>query len=182
MDCVRTVNRQLTKSGVWVNTGSLAFFHRDAAWCYSQEEAVEILARTASRWSRPSARRCPTCNRPRALTAESSACLALARASRDGKRSEADRVSPPWCATRTAPCRISTSSSSLRPPICLKAQALAAIDGRRTIDEIAVLVAKRYGLQRSEARGAVERILLETSKRGGKDHGQRAPISNDGYA
>ena len=43
----------------------------------------------------------------------------------------------------------------------LKAQALAAIDGRRTIDEIAALVAKRYGLQRSEARGAVERILLE---------------------
>ena len=43
----------------------------------------------------------------------------------------------------------------------LKAQALAAIDGRRTLDEISVLVAKRYGLQRTEARGAVERILLE---------------------
>jgi hypothetical protein len=43
----------------------------------------------------------------------------------------------------------------------LKAQVLGAIDGKRTIDEIALLVAKRYGLQRSEARGAVERILLE---------------------
>jgi hypothetical protein len=39
---------------------------------------------------------------------------------------------------------------------------LASIDGRRTVDEIAALVAKRYGLQKSEARGAVERILLET--------------------
>ena len=38
---------------------------------------------------------------------------------------------------------------------------LGAIDGKRTIEEIATLVAKRYGLQRSEARGAVERILLE---------------------
>ena len=38
---------------------------------------------------------------------------------------------------------------------------LGAIDGKRTLDEIAMLVAKRYGLHRSEARGAVERILLE---------------------
>ena len=43
----------------------------------------------------------------------------------------------------------------------LQAQILAAIDGRRSIDEIAQLVAKRYGLQKSEAKGAVRRLLLE---------------------
>jgi hypothetical protein len=36
-----------------------------------------------------------------------------------------------------------------------------AIDGRRSSAEIAQLVAKRYGLQRSEAEGAVRRVLRE---------------------
>jgi hypothetical protein len=43
----------------------------------------------------------------------------------------------------------------------LKGHVLAAIDGRRTVDEIAWLIARRYELQQSEARGAVQRILLE---------------------
>jgi hypothetical protein len=43
----------------------------------------------------------------------------------------------------------------------LQAQILAAIDGKRSIVEIAQFVAKRYGLQKSEAEGAVRRQLRE---------------------
>ena len=51
---------------------------------------------------------------------------------------------------------------------------MAAVDGRRTIDEIAAHVAKRYGLQKSEARGAVERILLEIFEAAGLDKADAA--------
>ena len=43
----------------------------------------------------------------------------------------------------------------------LHAQVLAAIDGKRSIDEIGSLVAKQYGLQDSEAAHAVQRIMIE---------------------
>ena len=43
----------------------------------------------------------------------------------------------------------------------LHAQVLAAINGKRTLDEIASLVAKQYGLPKDEASNAVQRILIE---------------------
>ena len=47
----------------------------------------------------------------------------------------------------------------------LHAQILAAVDGRRSIDEIAQLVAKRYQLQPAEAQGAVRRVVLDLYER-----------------
>jgi hypothetical protein len=111
-ESVRCVNRLLKKGGVWLNTGSLAFFHRNEAWCYGEEEALELIAAGGFE----------------VLVA---------------------------------------SASHL-----LKARIFAAIDGKRSIDEIAFFIAKRYGLQRSEAKGAVERIPLEvyeTSPTGSRD-------------
>jgi hypothetical protein len=65
------------------------------------------------------------------------------------------------CSTPRGPCPTSRSSSSRRPRGCSKPRSSVAIDGRRSSAEIAQLVAKRYGLQRSEAEGAVRRVLRE---------------------
>ena len=42
-DWVRTVNRLLAKGGTWINTGPLAFRHRNEAWCYGEEEVLELV-------------------------------------------------------------------------------------------------------------------------------------------
>jgi len=42
-DFIPQVNRLLKVGGLWVNTGSLAFFHSDQQWNYSQEEVLDLL-------------------------------------------------------------------------------------------------------------------------------------------
>jgi uncharacterized protein YbaR (Trm112 family) len=161
-DCVRTVNRLLREGGIWANTGSLAFGHRNEAWCYSEEETLELLC----------------ANGFEVLAAERATIPYLqSPASAHGRVERAFSFSARKLSTVGAPRPVAYVPHWIREPDrpvpdldefvvasaahLLKAQTLAAIDGRRTLDEISALVAKRYGLQRSEARGAVERILLE---------------------
>ena len=40
---VPRLNRLLDKGGVWLNTGTLAFFHDTASWCYTEDEVLEIV-------------------------------------------------------------------------------------------------------------------------------------------
>ena len=42
-DFARRVNHVLRMGGTWVNFGSLAFFHRSQAMCYSRGEALKVL-------------------------------------------------------------------------------------------------------------------------------------------
>jgi hypothetical protein len=162
VDCVRSVNRLLAPGGVWLNTGSLAFFHRNAAWCYSEEEAVELLTANgfevlaAERLSMPYLQS-PASAHGRVERVWSFAARKVVNAALPKPTAylpvwarDPDRAVPDFDEFVVA------SAHHL-----LLAQALAAVDGRRTIDEIAMLVAKRYGLQRSEVRAAVERVLLE---------------------
>ena len=87
---------------------------------------------------------------------------------------EADRLpARRGCASRAVLCPTSTSSSSRRPIICCEPRRWRPSTAGGPIDEIALLVAKRYGLQRSEARGAVERILLEMFEVDGAENGRR---------
>jgi SAM-dependent methyltransferase len=162
VDCVRTVNRLLRPGGVWVNTGSLAFFHRNEAWCYSQEEVIELL--TANGFEVVATERA-------AVPYLQSPCSAHGRVERvfnfSARKISAARVPrptvylPPWARESGRPVPDLDEFVVASAHFLLKAQVLGAIDGKRTLEEIATLVAKRYGLQRSEARGAVERILLE---------------------
>jgi hypothetical protein len=162
VDCVRTVNQQLRGGGVWLNTGSLAFFHRNEAWCYSQEEVLELLTGNgfeivaAERTSVPYMQS-PSSAHGRVERVFSFAARKVAAA----PMPKPNAYLPPWARDADRPVPDLDEFVVASAHHLLKAQALAAIDGKRTIDEIALLVAKRYGLQRSEARGAVERILLE---------------------
>ncbi len=127
-------------------------------------------APTASRYWPRSATRSPTCNRRRAPMAASSAPSASARAK--SRQSSVPRPTPhlpQWVREPSRPVPDLDEFVVASATHLLKAQALAAVDGRRTIDEIAAHVAKRYGLQKSEARGAVERILLEIFEAAGLD-------------
>jgi hypothetical protein len=162
VDCVRTMNRMLRSGGVWLNTGSLAFFHRNEAWCYSQEEVLELL--TANGFEVVASERAsvPYLQSPSSAHGRVERVFSFA-ARKVGAAALPKPTSylPAWAREADRPVPDLDEFVVASAHFLLKAQVLGAIDGKRTIDEIALLVAKRYGLQRSEARGAVERILLE---------------------
>ena len=161
-ECARAVNRQLKVGGVWINTGSLAFFHRNEAWCLSEEELLELVAASGFKIIASERRRIPYLQSPASAHGRVETVLSFsARKTADAIGAKTAQHLPAWFleADRCIPDFdefVVASADHL-----LKAQILAAIDGRRTVEEIALLVAKRYGLQKSEAKGAVQRILLD---------------------
>ncbi len=42
-DYIPRINSCLKEGGSWINTGSLAFFHKQQSWCYSEEEVIELI-------------------------------------------------------------------------------------------------------------------------------------------
>jgi SAM-dependent methyltransferase len=161
-DCVRTANRLLKKGGTWVNTGSLAFFHRDAAWCHSQEEVVEIVAANGFDVVATEREAVPYLQSPASGHGRIERVFSLmAVKTADAEPPERAEYLPPWLldAQRSVPDLDEFAVGSAQR--LLQAQILAAVDGRRSIEEIAQLVAKRYQLQPAEAHGAVRRVLLE---------------------
>jgi ubiquinone/menaquinone biosynthesis C-methylase UbiE len=160
---VRAVNRQLKVGGVWINTGSLAFFHRNEAWCLSEEELLELVAASGFTILASERRRIPYLQSPASAHGRVETVLSFC-ARKTGEATGAKAAQqhlPSWFLDghRSIPDFdefVVASADHL-----LKAQTLAAVDGRRTVEEIALLVAKRYGLQKSEAKGAVQRILLD---------------------
>ena len=161
-DWARTVNRLLAKGGTWINTGPLAFVHRNEAWCYGEEEVLELVAANgfvigASERKRVPYLQSPASGRGRIERAVTFSATKIA----DAAAPERVERHPAWLVdiTRAVPDLdelVVTSTQRL-----LQAQILAAIDGKRSIVEIAQFVAKRYGLQKSEAEGAVRRLLRE---------------------
>jgi hypothetical protein len=161
-DCVRTVNRLLRPGGVWLNTGSLAFLHRNEAWCYSQEEVMELLIANGFEIVASERAAVPYLQSPSSAHGRVERVFSFsARKVSVAAVPRPTAYLPPWACEPGRPVPDLDEFVVASAQFLLKAQVLGAIDGKRTLEEIATLVAKRYGLQRSEARGAVERILLE---------------------
>jgi ubiquinone/menaquinone biosynthesis C-methylase UbiE/uncharacterized protein YbaR (Trm112 family) len=161
-DCVRAVNRVLEPGGIWLNTGSLAFFHRNDAWCHSTEEALEVIAANGFEILASERAAIPYLQSPASAHGRVERVFSFsARKTRDADPPDNGPFLPKWLLEPDRPIPDLDEFVVASANHLLKAHVLAAIDGRRTIDEIAFFVAKRYGLQRSEAKGAVERILLE---------------------
>ena len=161
-DGVRNVNRLLREGGVWLNTGSLAFFHRNETWCYSQEETLELLVTNGFEVLAAERAAIPYLQSPRSAHGRVERVFSFAvRKVASAGAPRPNPYLPQWVRDPHRPVPDLDEFVVASAHHLLQAEALAAIDGKRTIDEIAVLVAKRYGLQKSEARSAVERVLLD---------------------
>jgi hypothetical protein len=162
IDWVRAVNRLLAKGGTWINTGPLAFRHRNEAWCYSEEEVLELVAANGfvlgaiERKPVPHLQS-PACGRGRIERALTFSATKIA----DAAAPERAERYPAWVLDTARPVPDLDELVVASTQRLLQAQILGAIDGKRSIADIAQLVAKRYGLQKSEAEGAVRRMLLE---------------------
>jgi hypothetical protein len=161
-ELVRSVSRLLEKGGTWLNTGPVAFTHRNEAWRYSDEELVELVAASGFDVVATERHAVPWFQSPASAVGRIEHVLSF-RAVKTGDAAACEHnEDAPWLRDirRAVPDLDELVVAAAQRLV--QAQILGAVDGRRSVAEIAQLVAKRYGLQPSEAEGAVRRVLFET--------------------
>jgi hypothetical protein len=163
-ELIRCVNRLLENGGIWLNTGPISFTHRNETWRYSVEELVDLVAANGFDLVATDRHAVPWFQSP----ASAIGCIVHSLsfcAVKTGDAVAGDRVEDrPWLmdSRRAVPDLDELVVAAAQRLV--QAQILGAVDGRRSVAEIAQLVAKRYGLHASEAEGAVRRVLFETSE------------------
>jgi hypothetical protein len=161
-ECVRAVNRLLGIGGIWINTGSLAFFHRNEAWRYSQEEVLDIVKANGFEILDVQRSAVPYLQSPASGYGRIERVLSFsARKLADAQARATRPALPEWLLESGGSVPDLDEFAVASASHWLQAQVLAAVNGHRTIDQIAFLLAKQHGFQRSEAAAAVRRILLD---------------------
>ena len=151
-ECAQSVNRTLKVGGIWINTGSLAFCHRNEAWRYSEEEVLEILAANGFEVMAAERNTVPHLQSPASAYGRIERIFSFsARKIADAKAPERAPLLPNWILETDQPIPDLDEFVVASTNHLLHAQILAAIDGQRSVDQIAGLVVKRYGLQAVQA-------------------------------
>jgi len=162
VDWARAVNRLLAIGGTWINTGPLSFRHRNETWCYGEDEILELVAANGFTVVASERKPVPCLQSPASGRGRIERVLSFS-ATKTANANPPERAEhhPAWLLDAERPVPDLDELVVASTQRLLQAQILAAIDGRRSIVDIAQLVAKRYGLQKSEAESAVRRVLVE---------------------
>ena len=161
-DFALSVNRLLPTGGQWINTGSLAFFHKDIMQCLSEEEAFEQIEKCGFEIIATDRRRIPYLQSPLSAHWRTESVLSFcARKTHDVEETRLFRHLPAWLIDTSSAVPGLQEFSVASSDHLLRAQILAAIDGKRSIDDIGTSLAREYGLKQAEAQNAVRRILMD---------------------
>ena len=156
------INEKLAIGGSWLNTGSLAFFHKNQNWCYSEEEVVELIEKNG--FEILSAKRSTINYMHSPLSAHGRSEIVFsfnARKIKDVVVPDKYEYLPDWIRDPAKPITKQYEQEIASSKHLLEAQVLGAIDGQRSVEQIGKLVAKQYNLQLDDATHAVRRILVD---------------------
>ncbi|MDH3441434.1 MAG: PqqD family protein, partial [Gammaproteobacteria bacterium] len=152
----------LPDKGLWINTGTLAFFHRDPCRRYSEAEVLELIEEAGFELLSLDHRNLPYMNSPHSGHGRTERIVTFAvQKVRDVIPGHRRGYLPDWAQDPSLPIPSTMTSTLQASSQLLKAQVLAAIDGKRSIDAIAVMVSREYGLTQEECRLAIQRMLAE---------------------
>ena len=159
------VNRLLKPGGVWVNTGSLAFFHKNESWNYSENESIDLLKKYGFQVEHVQRKELQYLHSPHSSHGRMENVFSFsARKKFDSVVAKPHIYLPDWITndTRAIPQLNELMAASSKH--LLQAQVLAAIDGVRCIREIGELLAKQYDMSEENASAAVRQILIDNYK------------------
>lgn len=166
-DFIPHVNRLLPKDGVWVNTGSLAFFDDDPCRCYSEAEVLKVVEENGFELLALDHRTVPYLQSPHSANGRVERIVSFAaKKRRDVKATRPVPLLPDWILDTTRPVPSSMETTLASSSYLLTAQVLAAVDGKRSINAIGKLVARQYDLSTEECVLAIKRILKEAGRMG----------------
>jgi len=156
------LNHLLKKGGVWVNTGSLAFFHNDESWRYSEEEVLELIRQSGFEILAAERHVVPYLHSPHSAHGRMENLFSFAvKKVAEVQVPPRYEYLPEWILDTAQSVPESAESVVASSTHLLQAQVLAAINGHRTIEDIGALVATQYGFEIDESVQAVKRILIE---------------------
>ena len=162
VDFIPHVNRLLKVGGNWINTGSLAFFHNDPSWNYSQEEVIDLLKKYGFADINFSRTEISYLNSPYSSHGRSENIFSFSAIKKfDTKIPEKFNYIPGWMRDLDKEIPSRDEITAISSKYLLQAQVLSAVDGKRSIAQISEMVARQYGISEENARAAVRQIFQD---------------------
>jgi SAM-dependent methyltransferase len=167
-DLISTVHRLLKPGGRWINLGPLRYTaEHSASHRFTREEVFDLAERAGFRLSKWQADSVPYLVSKLSGSGKVERTLAFAaiRLDRAGDRvSDMEGGPPDWLLFRHRPIPTFAGQSLFWSKVPLVQLVISSIDGRRTLDDLVLLVASRVqdsGLSMNEIREAVRRCIAE---------------------
>jgi hypothetical protein len=151
----------LAPGGRWVSFGSLAFPWRRPALRYSSEEVRLIMGEMGFAAAAPLEARLPYMASPASRHSRlEDVLLFVGDKLQRAPHAAVPAGPPPWLADGSLPIPRSPSLALAGDASRIQAVLLALVDGQRSLDELARIVAEQGLLPAAEARSAVSGLLL----------------------
>ena len=159
------VNRLLKTGGTWLNTGTLAFFHKNEAWNYSEEEVIDLLKKYGFEVIGTARTRINYMQSPYSAHGRVEQVFSFcAKKKFDSIPAKPHKYLPDWITNSTLPVPQLDELVAVSSKFLLQAQVLSAVDGARSITDIGKLLAKQYSMSEKNACAAVRKILSDNYK------------------
>ena len=164
-DFIPHVNRVLKSGGVWVNTGSLAFFHNNESWNYSQSEVTDLLNKYGFDVETSQRTEIQYLHSPHSAHGRRENVFSFcARKKFDSVAPKPHAYLPNWlCDEDMSIPRLNELLAESSKHL-LQAQVLSAVDGVRSVRDIGMLLAEQYEMSEQSATAAVRKILMDNYK------------------
>jgi hypothetical protein len=157
------VNRLLGEGGLWLNTGSLAFFHREEAWCHGLDEVPSVLEAGGFEVVALERRPLPYLQSPASGHGRIESVVSFSARKVRALREPAPHHSlPDWILETGKAIPPSDALSIACSTHWLTAQVLGAVDGQRSIEDVGAAISRSLDMPLPVAVQAVRRILTET--------------------
>ncbi len=161
-DIIPRINQILKSGGRWLNIGSLAFLHKNQAWCYSDEEVIELLEKNGFKVTITTSMDTQYLKSPLSAHGRTEKVFNFcATKIKDVIVPSKLDYLPKWILETSTPIPKYDEYDIQASKYLLQAQVIGAINGERSIEQIGSLVAKQYSLSVNEATHAVKQIMLE---------------------
>ena len=154
------INNLLKKGGRWINFGSLAFDHRDAARCYSLEEVLAVVETSGFDAAESTEETIPYMCSPASRHGRRETVFAFSAVKQeDAAEAPRHKALPDWIVTGKEPVPALPAFRSQAMSTQIYAFVMSMIDGKRTIHDMAALMEKQQLMSKEEAIPAIRNFL-----------------------
>ncbi len=161
------LNRLLPPGGMWLNSGTLSFFHEHAGWCYSEGELMELIRESGFKLHESSWRTVSYLHSPWSHHGRREGVLSFCAEKVEEVAVPAPfELLPDYLLDPGKPVASTPRLERLATEHLFKAQVLTTIDGTRCLNDIGAAVAAHYDLPLTESVLAAQRLLAELTEEG----------------
>ncbi len=156
------INGLLKPNGRWVNFGSLAFTHPDRVRRYSPEETKAIVSENGFSNPYVSEATIPYMCSPASRHGRQERTFTFsAYKEREAEQPERHRALPDWIVTGTEPVPLTQSFRSQAMTTQIYSFIMSLIDGKRSLQDMAIVLEKQKLMTREEAEPAIRSFLTK---------------------